>query len=79
VDGGSARLSPTVIDALGALDETSSVGTEDPEKGVGPRKRVQRRAKSIAQRDSSSKYHQVPKGTEKMFDANWQSKAFAFE
>jgi hypothetical protein len=79
VEGGTARPSPTVIDALRAPDETSSVGTEDPDKRVGLPKRIQRRAKSIAQRDSSSKYHQVPKGTEKMFDANWQSKAFAFE
>jgi hypothetical protein len=61
------------------VEETSSIATENVDKSGGPRKAVQRRGKSIAQRDPSRKYHEVPKGTEKMFDANWQSKAFAFE
>lgn len=69
----------TAIDALRPIEETSSIGTENPGKSGGPHKSIQRRAKSVAQRSSSNKYHQVPKGTEKMFDANWQSKAFAYE
>ena len=44
---------------------------------------VQRRAKptamSVPERLSSDRYHQVPRGTEKMFDQNWQSKAFLYE
>jgi hypothetical protein len=28
---------------------------------------------------SPNKYHQVPRGAEKMFDANWQPKAFAYQ
>ena len=44
---------------------------------------VQRRAKPTAmsapERLSSDRYHQVPRGTEKMFDQNWQSKAFLYE
>jgi len=67
----------TAIYALRPIEETSSIGTEDPAKS-GPHKSIQR-AKSVAQRGLSNKYHQVPKGTEKMFDANWQSKAFAYE
>ena len=71
---------PSLLQGDSALvEETSSIATEKVDKSGGPRKAVQRRGKSIAQRDPSSKYHEVPKGTEKMFDANWQSKAFAFE
>jgi hypothetical protein len=69
----------TAIYALRPIEETSSIGTEDPGNSGGPQKSIQRRAKSVAQRGSSNNYHQVPKGTEKMFDANWQSKAFAYE
>jgi len=28
---------------------------------------------------SPNKYHQVPRGAEKMFDANWQPKAFVYQ
>ncbi len=47
------------------------------------KKHVQRRAKSTAtsvpERFSANRYHQVPRGTEKMFEQNWQSKAFLYE
>jgi len=79
-DSKTAGLSTTAPDATRPLvEETSSIAIDNSDKSGGPRKHVQRGGKSISQRESSIKYHQVPKGTEKMFDANWQSKAFAFE
>lgn len=50
---------------------------------AGPNPQVQRRAKPTAvytpERLSASRYHQVPRGTEKMFDQNWQSRAFLYQ
>jgi len=77
--GETATLSP-IDTSRAVVDETSSIATQNSHKSGGnPRKRIQRRAKAIAQRDPSNKYHQVPKGAEKMFDANWQNKAFAYQ
>jgi len=45
--------------------------------------RLQRRARpsamSVRERLSSSRYHRIPRGTEKMFDQNWQSRAFLYQ
>jgi hypothetical protein len=67
---------------------TTKVGpeTETSSPNVAPARpnpQVQRRAKPTAvstpERLSSSRYHQVPRGTEKMFDQNWQSRAFLYQ
>jgi hypothetical protein len=47
-----------------------------------PNPQLQRRTRptiSIPERFSSSRYHQVPRGTEKMFDQNWQKRAFSYQ
>ena len=58
--------------------ETSSPNSAAPRPNP-----VQRRTRPPAipapERFSSSRYHQVPRGTEKMFDQNWQSRAFLYQ
>jgi hypothetical protein len=67
---------------------TTKVGTETETSSPNialarTNPQVQRRAKPTAvstpERLSSSRYHQVPRGTEKMFDQNWQSRAFLYQ
>jgi hypothetical protein len=62
----------------------TGVKSEEPAPSVRRRTRARitgaRTATSAAQKlYSPNKYHQVPRGAEKMFDANWQPKAFAYQ
>ena len=63
--------------ALSARSAPRQVSTK---QRTGARTTGARTAASAAPKlYSPNKYHQVPHGAEKMFDANWQPKAFAYQ
>lgn len=65
--------------------DITSVDSKEPALGAIPAhtqaSTKQHRAKTSSAQKlySPDKYHQVPRGAEKMFDANWQPKAFAYQ
>jgi len=80
------KQTETLPPAIGAAHLAKSPASEVAGRATGSSLQsphVQRRAKpsamSVPERLSSERYHQVPRGTEKMFDQNWQSKAFLYE
>jgi hypothetical protein len=82
------KASETIPDKSPSEIATAKAGkqVESPSHDIAaarPNPQVQRRTKpatiSAPERLSSSRYHQVPRGTEKMFDQNWQKRAFSYQ
>jgi hypothetical protein len=84
----ASKAAETITDNSTSGITTAKVGkdTENPSPDIArarPNPQVQRRASPttmpVPERLSSSRYHQVPRGTEKMFDQNWQNRAFSYQ
>ena len=64
-------------DTTGSLDAVQPA--EHEARTRLQRSRIQRRTPARAIASSSAKYHEVPSWSAKMYDGNWQPKAFAFQ
>ncbi len=68
---------PFAGDTSGSLDAAQPASHEI--RTTLQRSRIQHRAPTRAIASSSAKYHEVPSWSAKMYDGNWQPKAFAFQ
>jgi len=68
---------PSAGGTTGPLDTVQPAGHEVRTRVQ--RSHIQRRAPTRAVASSIAKYHEVPSWSAKMYDGNWQPKAFAFQ
>jgi hypothetical protein len=83
IDSAIAELEKEPEASLPSGDATGPFDAAHPAEHkpgtTGWRTHVQGRTPSRAIASSSAKYHEVPSWSAKMYDGNWQSKAFAFQ
>ncbi len=68
---------PSAGDTTGPLDAVQPA--EHEARSRVQRRHIQRRAPARAIAGSIAKYHEVPRWSAKMYDANWQRNAFSFQ
>ena len=68
---------PSAGDTTGSLDAAQPASHEARTRLQ--RSRIQHRAPTRAIASSTARYHEVPSWSAKMYDGNWQPKAFAFQ